>query len=116
VPMIPLLRRHCLDVNPEHYIFSRELMPGDFQFKSTRASEYWKRLVKVGLGIDKDMYSLKATGALHYAINNKGKESLKWLQMQLSHGDLQTTSVYLNRLLSSHAFYLDERTDKILDF
>lgn len=101
------------DLSPETYIFSFGLKPGAKSCNPKRASELWRKIVKDGLQIDKDMYLLKDTGGAHYLQNNRGQEALKWLQMQMGHADLQTTSIYTNKM---QQLTIDESNSVILDF
>lgn len=43
----------------EHYLFSTYLAPGKAERKPERVYRRWKKLVKEGLGISEDLYSLK---------------------------------------------------------
>ena len=94
------LRPYLDGIKPNEYLFSNgsNLTPGTSANYPTRAAELWAELVKTGCGIDKNMYGLKHTGAAHFLELNPGTENLKWLQMQMSHSDLQTTSIYTNKL------------------
>lgn len=88
------------NANPEHYVFSAGLIPGDRIIGRERISRRWRMHVKEKLGIDKDFYSLKhlntdqtaeilgiedaarhnsalvSTTAKHYAVG-EGKRSLE---------------------------------------
>ena len=96
----------------DYYLFSKKLKPGPDKQPPTRAAESWAKHVKQELGINKTAYGLKHTGAAHFLENNSGQENLKWLQMQMAHADLQTTSIYTNKLktvtLNENATVIEE--------
>lgn len=62
-----------------------------------RVNEVYRELVKIGLGVNKNMYALKHTGAAFYLMENATKENLYWLQNQMGHSTLETTSIYTNK-------------------
>lgn len=49
------------DAPGDHYIFSRDLMPGEFQIRREQLTRRWNVHVKKKLGINQDLYSLKHT-------------------------------------------------------
>lgn len=97
---VEYLKPFLAHIPDDFYLFSNgvNLTPGTIKNYPTRASEKWNVLIKNGLGINKNLYGLKHTGAAHFLELNQGAENLKWLQHQLSHADLQTTSIYTNKL------------------
>lgn len=97
-PHLKYLAPFLAKIPSDYFIFSKNMQPGKNKMPPTRAAEYWKKHVKQTIGINKNAYGLKATGAARFLENNPGAENLKWLQMQLSHADLQTTSIYTNKL------------------
>jgi integrase len=86
-----------LQLEPEDFLFSNGMMPGKKKIAPTRAAEAWKKHVKDVLHIYKNAYYGKHTSGTAYVEENPGTENLKWLQMQMSHSDLQTTSIYVNK-------------------
>ncbi|NCX96657.1 MAG: hypothetical protein EBX41_09695, partial [Chitinophagia bacterium] len=97
-PLHDILIAAGIDKLPEeYYLFSnRALEPGVKKIGSvdTRATEAWKRLVIEELQIEKHLYALKHTGAAMYLNKNEAPD-LSWLQKQMEHHDLQTTSIYV---------------------
>lgn len=82
---------------PETFIFSHKMKPGDSRKAPTRAAELWREYVKIPLGISKNAYNGKHTGGTQYLEDNEGTENLLWLKNQMSHGSLQTTSIYVGK-------------------
>ncbi|UIS73939.1 hypothetical protein CRP12_000071 [Riemerella phage vB_RanS_CRP12] len=53
----------CVPNGGRHGIKNRYFEPNEFKVKEDTANKLWRRLIKDGLGIDKNMYSLKHKGA-----------------------------------------------------
>jgi integrase len=84
------------------YLFGRyTLKPSAQPLGKNSPGERWQRIVKQGLGINKDMYALKHTGNIDYLQSNKGKVDLKWQQMQNRHKTSAMTDRY-NRKLGAY--------------
>jgi integrase len=73
----------------------RQLQPGHTVLHRNRVSEMWKQLVRIELGIDKDMYSLKHKGAIDLV--NTGVD-IKKIQVYMRHSSLDITDKYLRTL------------------
>lgn len=97
-PHLKYLKPYIEHLRKDQYLFSKDMLPGSVKQAPTRAAETWKLHIKESLKINKNAYGLKATGAARFVTNNAGSENLKWLQTQLAHSDLQTTSIYTNKL------------------
>lgn len=100
-PLYELLQEIDLTQNPaDYYLFSGpDFTPGPkmmhqrFHFNDT-----WNEIVKKGLGIDKNPYSLKHAGNIAYLVLNKGKVDSRWMQMQNRHSSLAQTETYIRKL------------------
>lgn len=60
---IPYWEEVLKDCEPDQYIFSEGLKPGDKKIREEQATRRWKRWVKDKLGIKADLYSLKASNS-----------------------------------------------------
>ncbi len=74
---------------------TNKLVPGTKVTHRNRVSDLWKQLVRVELGIDKDMYSLKHKGAIDLVNANV---DIKKIQVYMRHSSLQITDQYLRTL------------------
>lgn len=85
-------------LKPSAFLFShsKTLAPGDKPAIRNRVSEHWKKEVKEKLGINKDMYAAKHTAAKIFRLNGGSVESL---QSQMGHETIQTTEIYLRKIL-----------------
>lgn len=86
--------------DPEYYIFSGRnnmFLPGKFKMHSNSTTEWWKKIVKKGLKIDVNQYSLKKLSAddLVRLQRREGADKLLSLaQEHLRHSDESITEVY----------------------
>lgn len=100
--LLVVLKRMNLETYPlDSYLFSGDgtgFYPGEKVLYRDRASERWRKVVKLGLKINKDMYGLKHTGNIDYLQSNKGNVDLKWQQMQNRHLSSAMTERYNRRL------------------
>lgn len=82
-----------INVLPGEYYFSSKqtLSPGPTRLHRNRVSEMWLALIKEGLGIDKTMYSLKATGA---DARLKAGNKIEDVQFLFGHSATETTRIY----------------------
>lgn len=99
-------------VQEDFYLFSKDMKPGDKRKPPTRAAEFWLNHVKKALGINKNAYQGKHTGGTMYIDDNATTEDLRWLQNQMSHSDLQQTSIYVGK---RRKIKLDENNSKITE-
>lgn len=89
------LNLHKLD--PEYFLFSKNLEPGIIQIAPTRiAGKFRKEAVRIGL--KRKLYELKHTGA---GMALESGSYIKDIQLQLRHSVLNTTENYLKAIKSS---------------
>lgn len=76
---------------PEQFIFSKNLLPGETKLHRNRVSEIWQREVKKLLGINKTLYSLKPTGAdVRLSMGN----TMDDVQLTFGHSTKTMTRIY----------------------
>ena len=89
------LNLHKLD--PEYFLFSKNLEPGIIQIAPTRIAEkIRKEAAKIGL--KRKLYELKHTGA---GMALESGSDIRDIQLHLRHSDLNTTENYLKAFKSS---------------
>jgi hypothetical protein len=106
----PYLENMELQTYPkEHYLFSEgrplrdsrgnpSYEPGISLVQKSKFYRTWVKVVKEGLGIDKNLYALKYTDNIEYLQQNKGSIDLKWQQMQNRHSSITMTERYNRQL------------------
>lgn len=90
------LKAVCKGVNNNMYIWSTGLEPGLTVINRNAVSKKWKMIVKVGLGINRTLYSLKDAGVDESIeeLKLQVKEGLKKIQKQARHSSLDMTLIY----------------------
>ncbi|PKP22698.1 MAG: hypothetical protein CVU05_02665 [Bacteroidetes bacterium HGW-Bacteroidetes-21] len=83
--------------NPEYYLFSKELEPGDIKIAPTRLSEKF-RVEANKIGLTRKLYELKHTGA---GKSLEAGADIRDLQLHLRHTNINTTEVYLRAFKSA---------------
>lgn len=92
------LRRVKLNkLNPDYYLFSKNLLPGTVQIAPTRLAEKFKIEAKK-IGLKRKLYELKHTGA---GMAIEAGVNIRDLQMHLRHSNVNTTEIYLKAFRSS---------------
>ena len=91
--LLPVLKKLDLDYPGDYFVFTRHLKRGQKEAAPTRMAGYWRKFADEH-GIQKNIYSLKHTGA-GMAIENG--INLRDLQLQLRHSSLEMTQVYLDK-------------------
>ncbi len=87
-----LKRLNLQDIDPNHYLFSYGLIPGNIRLDERRIAKYWDKL-RNDLNLPKDykFYSLRDSGIIH--LIQKGVP-LNEVMEQADHSSLEITSVY----------------------
>ncbi len=91
--MVPVLEKLDLNYPGSHFVFTRHLKRGTKEAAPTRIAGAWRKFAN-HFGIDKNIYSLKHTGA-GMAIENG--INVRDLQLQLRHSSLEITQIYLDK-------------------
>jgi integrase len=88
------------------YVFGKDFLPAEKPYNALldKAGRLWSQYVKTDLGIDKNMYALKHTGAQLYI--EKNNPDAAWLQHQMEHSSLAQTQAYIAKLQGKK---IDER-------
>lgn len=93
---LQLVKLNLKDYDPNYYIFSKQLKPGQEYIYPTRLAERFKK-VAVKIGLNRRLYDLKHTGAGLAIIAGA---NIKDLQLHLRHTDIRTTDEYLKAFIS----------------
>lgn len=91
--LIDLLRDHLKNHIGNPYVFSLQLAPGGKRISITTLNNYWRIIIKEGLGIDSNLYAQKGAGG-----NKKRKAgvSIDTLMKTFGHGSRIVTEIYLS--------------------
>ena len=93
--LLEAMKDTCHGYNPEYYVWSKGMLPGDVRLHRNRASELWLKYVKNDLGINKTMYALK-----HSEIDDRLNalldisKGISEIQKQARHSSAKMTLVY----------------------
>lgn len=106
-PLKHLLEKHIKGASPKWYILGKEdFSPSDKQMADKQSSDYWLAKVKIGLGIDKDMYLLKHTAGDDLLNSDVDINLIKELY---GHTTLRMTQKYLKQQKQSAFRQLSEK-------
>jgi len=94
--LMPVLMKLDLKYPGNFFVFSKNQQRGPKEYAPTRIAEAWRKFAD-HYGIDKNIYSLKHTGA-GLAVENG--INIRDLQLQLRHSNLEMTQVYLDKFNS----------------
>lgn len=96
-------------IPPSHYLFSSRLLPGAKEIKQMKhtVEEHWRKVVKLGLKIPVDLYSLKSKQATELA----RKSSTKDISNFLRHSSEEVTRKYIKKFkpVVPFSFYENQR-------
>jgi integrase len=98
--MAILEARDIYNLPPDYYIFSsNNFKPGTEPYHPNTPTNWWRKLVIIGLGIDCKMYSLKHKGA-----DDKIESgiSLEVLRSLYGHKSYQMTEIYAKAVREKH--------------
>lgn len=84
-------------IEPEFYLFSKNLEPGNFLIAPTRLSEKF-RVEANKIGLNRNLYELKHTGA---GKSLEAGADIRDIQLHLRHTNINTTEIYLRAFKSS---------------
>lgn len=73
----------------------KDFMPGPTKMKRDTATKRWEKIVKIGLGIDRNLYSMKKAGANAKILAGMSTRALKEL---FGHTSELTTEIYITNL------------------
>jgi len=88
-----LFHLHLENKNPELYLFSKNLLPGESMVHSNRFHDAWRKFCKE-FGITKTLYKLKHTSA---GMCVEAGVNIRDLQLQMRHSSLEMTQIYLDK-------------------
>jgi len=89
------LKKYCKKIKPSHYLFSKDMLPGEKMQHTNRLTEVIKKIVKDEAGIKKDVYQLKHTAGI---LMNKMGMPKQMIQRHFRHGSVATTEIYLSNM------------------
>ncbi|MCT7905139.1 Tyrosine recombinase XerD [Candidatus Ornithobacterium hominis] len=85
--------------SPRHfggnYILEKSYSPSPYRTKRDTATRHWKKWVKEGLGIEKNMYSMKHKGANDMLKDGVDLDTIKVI---FGHSDSKITEIYANNI------------------
>lgn len=85
------------EYDPEWFVFGFDLNPSPKRMGTNHSSSVWKKLIKEGLGIDKDEYSLKHSRAIHMYLDGA---SIHEIQVYLRHASPSETENYMRTMIA----------------